>query len=121
MLQVHIEQESHALLGMALQGQLELLYSKGFKPIRVYVDPQSALKSLETKGRVIQRARHRSKKKLSHLNHFVCRATCYTAGDMKVIFSIPQCRLCRHTQKSDIMRHEREKKTLISRLTATFF
>jgi hypothetical protein len=28
---------------------LELLYSKGFKPICVYVDPQSALKSLETK------------------------------------------------------------------------
>ena len=48
-LQVHIEQESHVLLGMALQGQLELLYSKGFKPICVYVDPQSALKSLETK------------------------------------------------------------------------
>jgi len=34
---------------MAPQGQLELLYSKGFKPICVYVDPQSALKSLETK------------------------------------------------------------------------
>jgi hypothetical protein len=48
-LQVHIERDSHAVLGMALQGQLELLYSKGFKPIRVYVDPQSALKSLETK------------------------------------------------------------------------
>jgi len=49
MLQVHIERESHAVLRMALQGQLELLYSKGFKPIRMYVDPQSALKSLETK------------------------------------------------------------------------
>jgi hypothetical protein len=48
-LQVHIERESHAVLSMALQGQLELLQSKGFKPIRVYVDPQSALKSLETK------------------------------------------------------------------------
>jgi hypothetical protein len=48
-LQVHIERELLAVLGMALQGQLELLYSKGFKPIRVYVDPQSALKSLETK------------------------------------------------------------------------
>jgi hypothetical protein len=48
-LQVHIEQESHAVLGMALQGQLELLYSKGFKPIHVNIDPQSALKSLETK------------------------------------------------------------------------
>ena len=38
-LQVHIERESHAVLGMALQGQLELLCS----------NPQSALKSLETK------------------------------------------------------------------------
>ena len=45
MLQVHIERESHTVLGMALQGQLELLCSKGFKRIRVYVDPQSALKA----------------------------------------------------------------------------
>ena len=49
MLQVHIERELHTVLGMALQGQLELLCSKGFERIRVYVDPQSALKSLETK------------------------------------------------------------------------
>jgi len=48
-LQVHIERELHAVLGMALQGQLELLQSKGFKPKRVYVDPQSALRSVETK------------------------------------------------------------------------
>jgi hypothetical protein len=74
-----------------------------------------------TKGRVIQRARHRSKKKLSHLNHFVCRATCYTAGDMKVIFSISQCRLCHHTQKSDIMRHEREKKNPDQPIDGYFF
>jgi hypothetical protein len=48
-LQVYVERESHTVLGMALQGQLELLSSKGFKPLRVYVDPQSALKSLDTK------------------------------------------------------------------------
>jgi hypothetical protein len=34
---------------MALQGQLELLISKGFKPLCIHVDPQSTLKSLETK------------------------------------------------------------------------
>jgi bifunctional pyridoxal-dependent enzyme with beta-cystathionase and maltose regulon repressor activities len=48
-LQVYIEQELHTVLGMALQGQLELLSSKGFKPLCIHVDPQSALKSLETK------------------------------------------------------------------------
>jgi len=47
--QVHIERESHSVLGMALQGQLELLHSKGFKPTHMYVDPQSALRSLDTK------------------------------------------------------------------------
>jgi hypothetical protein len=49
---------------------------------------------IDNERRVIQRARHRSKKKLSHLNHFVCRVTCYTTGDMKVLFSLSQCRLC---------------------------
>jgi len=49
MLQVYIERESHIVLGMALQGQLELLSSKGFRPLHIYVDTQSALKSLETK------------------------------------------------------------------------
>ena len=39
------------------------------------------------------------KKKLSLLNHFVCRATCYTAGDMKVLFSLSQCRLCRRIHR----------------------
>jgi len=29
---------------------------------------------------------------------------------MKVFFSLSQCCLCRHTQKSDIMRHKRVKK-----------
>ncbi len=49
MLQVYIERESQAVLGLALQGQLELLRSKGFQPVWVYVDPQSALRALSTK------------------------------------------------------------------------
>jgi hypothetical protein len=48
-LQVHIERESQAVLGLALQGQLELVHSKGFRPVRVYVDLQSALWALSTK------------------------------------------------------------------------
>jgi hypothetical protein len=48
-IQVAIERELQGVLGPALQGQLELLRSKGFQPVRVYVDPQSALKSLATK------------------------------------------------------------------------
>jgi len=48
-LQVPIERESQAVLGMALQGQLELVRSKGFQPVPVYVDPQSALRALATK------------------------------------------------------------------------
>ncbi len=48
-LQVYIERESQSVLGMALQGQFELLCSRGFVPTRVYVDPQSAFQSLMTK------------------------------------------------------------------------
>jgi hypothetical protein len=48
-LQVCVERESQNVLGPALQGQLDLLRSKGFMPVRVYVDPQSALKTLATK------------------------------------------------------------------------
>jgi hypothetical protein len=48
-LQVCVERESQNVLGPALQGQLDLLRSKGFMPVRVYVDPQSALKMLATK------------------------------------------------------------------------
>jgi hypothetical protein len=48
-LQVNIERESQNVLGPALQGQIDLLRSKGFSPIRVYVDPQSALRVLATK------------------------------------------------------------------------
>ncbi len=42
-IQVAIERESQGVLGTALQGQLELSESKGFMPVRVHVDPQSAL------------------------------------------------------------------------------
>jgi hypothetical protein len=35
--------------GMALQGQLTLLPSRGFVPTRVHVDPQSAFQCLTTK------------------------------------------------------------------------
>jgi hypothetical protein len=47
-LQCNIERESQALLGPALQGQLELLHSRGFIPTMVYTDPQSAFCSLTT-------------------------------------------------------------------------
>jgi hypothetical protein len=47
-LQVYIERESQAILGPTLQGQLELVRSKGFKPVHLYVDPQSALRALPT-------------------------------------------------------------------------
>ncbi len=43
------ERESQRMLGPALQGQLELLRSKGFKPVRVHTDPKSTLRSLATK------------------------------------------------------------------------
>jgi hypothetical protein len=45
-LQVHIEQELQNVLGLALQGQLNLLRSKGFTPTCVYVEQQSALRTL---------------------------------------------------------------------------
>jgi hypothetical protein len=48
-LQCAIERETAAVLGNALQNQLELLRSRGFVPIRVHTDPQSAFKYLMTK------------------------------------------------------------------------
>jgi hypothetical protein len=38
-----IERESMSVLGIALQGQLELLRSKGFNPLCVHMDPQFVL------------------------------------------------------------------------------
>jgi hypothetical protein len=43
---VKIERETQGVLGPALQGQLELLRSRGFIPTMVYMDPQSAFRSL---------------------------------------------------------------------------
>ncbi len=46
MLQCKIEREMQQVLGMALQGQLELLSSHGFIPTIVHADPQSAFRAL---------------------------------------------------------------------------
>ena len=47
-MQCKIERETQGVLGPALQGQLELLRSRGFIPTMVYMDPQSAFRSLTT-------------------------------------------------------------------------
>jgi hypothetical protein len=47
-LQVHLERETQTILGRVLQGQLELLRSKGFKLVRVHTNPQSAFRSIAT-------------------------------------------------------------------------
>jgi hypothetical protein len=48
-IQVHIERESQGVLVPALQGQIELLHSKGLNLAWVYMDPQCALWSLAAK------------------------------------------------------------------------
>jgi len=48
-MQCPIERETALVLGNTLQGQIELLRSRGFTPIRVHTDPQSAFRSLSTK------------------------------------------------------------------------
>jgi len=53
LLQECIEHESQSTLGSTLQGQLELLHSGGFVPVRVHVTPQSAFCSLTTKFEVV--------------------------------------------------------------------
>jgi hypothetical protein len=47
-MQCPIERETANSLGIALQGQLELLRSRGFVPVRVHMDPQSAFRALTT-------------------------------------------------------------------------
>jgi hypothetical protein len=47
-LQCKIERETQQVLGMTLQGQLELLHSRGFIPMIVHTDPQSAFRALTT-------------------------------------------------------------------------
>jgi hypothetical protein len=44
-----IECKIASVLGVALQGQLELLRSRGFVPIFVHTDPQSAFCTLSTR------------------------------------------------------------------------
>jgi hypothetical protein len=46
MLQSHIESESRTSLGMALQGQLGTLRSRGFIPRIVYTDPHSTFRAM---------------------------------------------------------------------------
>jgi len=48
-LQCPVERETALVLGNALQNQIELLRSRGFIPIRVHTDPQSAFRTLTTK------------------------------------------------------------------------
>jgi len=48
-LQCPVERETALVLGTALQNQIELLRCRGFVPIRVHTDPQSAFRALTTK------------------------------------------------------------------------
>jgi hypothetical protein len=48
-LQCKIERETQGVLSLALQWQFELLHSRGFIPTMVYMDPQSAFRSLMTR------------------------------------------------------------------------
>jgi hypothetical protein len=47
-LQCKIKRETQQILGMTLQGQLELLCSRGFIPMIIHADPQSAFHALTT-------------------------------------------------------------------------
>jgi hypothetical protein len=48
-IQCPIERETALVLGNIMQNQINLLRSRGFNPIRVHADPQSAFQSLTTK------------------------------------------------------------------------
>jgi hypothetical protein len=45
-IQCRIKQETQNILGLTLQGQLELLRSRGFIPTTVHTDPQSVFRML---------------------------------------------------------------------------
>jgi hypothetical protein len=45
-MQCYIDNEGRLALAMALQGQLELLKSRGFVPRIVYTDPHSTFRSM---------------------------------------------------------------------------
>jgi len=47
-MQCTVVRETATVLGMTLQGQLELLRSRGFVPVRIHTDPQSAFRTLTT-------------------------------------------------------------------------
>jgi hypothetical protein len=46
-LTTHVEQETTEELGLALQGQVNVVRSRGFAPFVAYLDPQPALKALQ--------------------------------------------------------------------------
>jgi hypothetical protein len=46
--QTHIERETQTALGVALQSQLNLVRTRGFYPVHVHCDPQSAFRSITT-------------------------------------------------------------------------
>ncbi len=46
-LTTHVERETTEELGLALQGQVNVVRSRGFAPFVVYLDPQPALKALQ--------------------------------------------------------------------------
>jgi len=48
-LQAHIARETLEILGATLQNQIQILRSKGFRPVRIYSDPQSAFRGLTNK------------------------------------------------------------------------
>jgi hypothetical protein len=47
-LQCALERETLSALGIALHGQLKLLCSRGFTPVRVHTDPQSSFRAIAT-------------------------------------------------------------------------
>jgi hypothetical protein len=46
-LTTHVERETTEELGLVLQGQVNVVRSRGFAPFVVYLDPQPALKALQ--------------------------------------------------------------------------
>jgi len=48
-LQCSVEMETALVLGNALQSQIKLFRSRGFTPVRIHRDPQSAFRLLTTK------------------------------------------------------------------------
>lgn len=53
-LQAHIEWDTQLVLGNTLQGQFEILCSKGFVPVRVHMDQQRAFQSITTQFKKVE-------------------------------------------------------------------